>query len=71
MRQMAVDIMEVLAGESDLLEIVDALSPPSRLAGRLHRGQQKRDQHADNRDHHYLTVVLKVRSWPFAGIDTV
>jgi len=38
--------------QTDLLHVVDALDPPGRLAGRLHRGQQKRDEHRDDRNHH-------------------
>jgi len=33
-----------------LLEVVDALSPPRRLACPLHRRQQQRDQDYDDRD---------------------
>ena len=38
--------------DPDLLQVVDALAPPRRLAGRLHGRQQQRDQHADDGDHH-------------------
>ena len=42
----------VQRGEADLLEVVGALREPGRLAGRLHRRQQQRDQDADDRDDH-------------------
>ena len=41
----------VVQSESDLLEVVLALSPTRRLASLLHSGQQQCDQHGDNRDH--------------------
>ena len=44
--------MVVVDGQADLLEVVDALRPPGRLAGRLHGGQQQGDQDRDDRDHH-------------------
>ena len=40
----------VMRGESELLQVVDALGPPSRLASRLHRGKQQGDQHRDDGD---------------------
>jgi hypothetical protein len=40
------------AAQCKLLEIVFALRLPRGLAGRLHGGQQERDQNADDRDHH-------------------
>ena len=42
----------VVQGEADLLEVVDALGTPGRLARRLHGGQQQGDQHGDDRDDH-------------------
>jgi hypothetical protein len=36
--------------ESKLLEFVDALGASCGFAGGLHCGQQKGDQHTDNRD---------------------
>ena len=42
--------MVVVQREANLLEIIDALSPPRRLAGRLHRRQQQRDQDSDDGD---------------------
>ena len=40
----------VVHGQPDLLEVVGALGPPGRLAGRLHRREQQRDQHGDDGD---------------------
>jgi hypothetical protein len=37
--------------QPDLLEVVAALHPPPRLAGRLHGGQEEADEHRDDRDH--------------------
>src|SRR6516165_6193137 len=42
----------VIQGQADLLQIVGALDAPRRLAGRLYRGQQERDQDGDDGDHH-------------------
>jgi hypothetical protein len=50
-RQAVVGTLEIMQGQTDLFQMVDALRPPSRLAGGLHRGQQQRDQHTDNRNH--------------------
>ena len=44
--------MVVVQGQADLLQVVDALRPPGRLAGGLDGGQQQRDQDRDDRDHH-------------------
>ena len=44
--------MVVVHGQADLLEVVDALGTPGGLAGRLHGGQQQRDQDGDDGDHH-------------------
>jgi len=38
--------------QTDLLEIIAALQPSRRLARRLHRWKQQRNQNADDRDHH-------------------
>ena len=41
-----------MQSKSDLLEIVGALCTPGRLAGRLHRRQQKRDENGNDGDDH-------------------
>ena len=41
-----------MQAEAELLQVVDALGPPGRLASRLDRRQQQRDQHRDDRDDH-------------------
>ena len=43
--------MVVVQGRTKLLQVVVALGPPRRFAGRLDRGQQQRDQDADDGDH--------------------
>ena len=42
----------VVHRQADLLEVVDALGPAGRLAGRLHGRQEQGDQHGDDGDHH-------------------
>ena len=44
-------VVVVVHRQADLLEIVDALSTPRSLAGRLDGGQQQGDQDRDDRDH--------------------
>ena len=51
-REHAERVVMVVQGQAELLEVVGALHPAGRLARRLHRGQQQRDQDADDRDHH-------------------
>ena len=51
-RDAVVGVVVVVRGQGDLLEIVRALHPPRRLAGRLHGGQQQCDQDADDGDDH-------------------
>jgi hypothetical protein len=38
--------------QSDLLQMIRALSPSRCFARGLHRGKEKRDQYANNRDDH-------------------
>ena len=53
MRRQDVGLGDVVVHrQAELLEVVDALRPPRRLAGRLHGGQQQGDQDGDDRDHH-------------------
>jgi hypothetical protein len=42
----------VVQSQSDLLEVIDALCPASRLSGCLNRRQQQGDEHPDDRDGH-------------------
>jgi hypothetical protein len=44
------DVVIIVPGERDLLQIVAALGSPCRLACRLHGWQQERNQDCDNRD---------------------
>jgi hypothetical protein len=46
-----VDVVIIVCGQRDLLEIVAALRASRRFARRLHGREQQRDQHRDNRDH--------------------
>ena len=49
-REGVVGVVVAVEGNTNLLEVVDALDPPGGLAGRLHRRQEQRDQHGDDRD---------------------
>ena len=49
-REAAIRLVVIVQRQADLLEVVGALESPCRLAGRLHRGEQQRDQHRDDRD---------------------
>src|SRR5207248_2571273 len=51
-RQKTANVVEILCGQAELLEMVAALRAASRFAGHLHRRQQQRDEDADDRDHH-------------------
>ena len=46
-----VDIVVIMNGDSDLLQVVRALRAAGRFSGRLNRRQQQGDQDADDRDH--------------------
>ena len=46
------DIVIVLGREGELLQIIDALNPPRRLARRLNGGKQQGNQNGDDRDDH-------------------
>ena len=43
-------IVEIVQRQTDLFQVVAALSSTSRFAGLLNRGQQQTDQHANNGD---------------------
>ena len=43
-------LVVVVQRQADLLQVVDALGPPGRLARRLHGGQEQGDQHGDDGD---------------------
>jgi hypothetical protein len=47
-----ISVHVVVAGESDLLELVLALQPRGRVPHFLHGRQQQADQDGDDRDHH-------------------
>ena len=42
--------MEIVRGQRELSQVVLALRGPHRLPRLLYRGQQERNQHADDRD---------------------
>ena len=50
-RKRADSVLVVEQREADLLQVVDALGSASRLASRLHRGQEQGDQDRDDGDH--------------------
>jgi hypothetical protein len=47
-RQPSGDIVIVMKGNAELLEIIAALGSPGRFPRRLHRGQQQRHEDADD-----------------------
>jgi hypothetical protein len=61
--------MVVVEGQSNLLEVVGALHPPRRLARRLHRGQEQRDQDRDDRDHADRITFEVASAKDFPGTD--
>jgi hypothetical protein len=50
-RKLPPDVVVAMQGETDLLEIVEALPAPTRLPGRLHGREQQADEDADDRHH--------------------
>ena len=46
------DVVISMQGDADLMQIVLAVRTAASFAGVLHRGQQKRDERADNGNHH-------------------
>ena len=51
----------ILNRNADLLDLVLAVRPPSRLAGRLDRRQQERHEDADDRNDHQQLDKRKAR----------
>ncbi len=51
-RQSPSTLVIVVQGQSDLLEVVFALRPASRLASRLHGWHKQRDENGDDGDDH-------------------
>ena len=51
-REAAVRRFVIVKGQTNLLEIVFALTPTRRFASLLHGRQEQRDQDGDNRDDH-------------------
>jgi len=49
-REAAVNVVEVLRGQTDLFQLVRALHTTRRLAGRLNGRKKKTDQNTDDRD---------------------
>ena len=50
-REEVVDAVIVVHRQADLLQVIQALRAPGRLARRLHGRQEQGDQHADDGDH--------------------
>src|SRR3954468_22714263 len=50
-RKPSLRLQMIARRHAQLPQIVDALAPPCRLARRLNRGQQQRNQDANDRDH--------------------
>jgi hypothetical protein len=61
-RQPLVGVVECLAGQGQLLEIIRALRTPGRLSCRLHGRQEKPYERADNGDHDQK--FDKRKPWP-------
>src|SRR5262249_59757750 len=49
-RKGAINVMEPVYSDADLLEVIATLHPRGSLAHFLHRWQQQPDQHGNNRD---------------------
>ncbi len=45
-------IFVIVQSQRHLLEVIGALNAPRRLTGRLHGGEQERDENADDGDDH-------------------
>jgi hypothetical protein len=43
-------VVVIMGGQAQLLQVVAAPGAAGRLASGLHRRQEQRDKHADNRD---------------------
>jgi hypothetical protein len=50
--KMLIDIVEIMRGETDLSEVVQALDPVGCLAHLLNCGQRQADQDDDDGNHH-------------------
>src|SRR5262249_20798719 len=51
-RELEVDVVVVVEGQRQLLEVVGALHPCGSLADLLHRGEQQANQDGNDGDHH-------------------
>ena len=60
-------VVIIVQTEPDLLQIVDALNAPGRLAGGLHGRQQKTDENGDNCDDHQQLDGVKPRRRTIMG----
>ncbi len=61
----AVRFVVVVQRQANLLEVIPALKSPGGFPGRLHRGEQERDQDTDDGDHHqqFDQGERTVRQW--------
>lgn len=48
----AVGVMKIVAGQGELLEVVEAFAPSGGFAGHLHRRKEQRNEQPDDGDHH-------------------
>ena len=69
-RQDEVDVVVVVQGEADLLEVIDALRSAGGLAGGLHGRQEQRDEHANDCDDHEQLDERKSASFGDHGINS-
>ncbi len=58
-RVATVEAFVVDGGQGQLLEVVGALRPPRRLAGRLDHGQEEGDEDGDDRDDERSSMTVK------------
>ena len=61
-------VLVIQARQGELLDVVGALGHPRRLAGRLHRRQQQRNQDADDRNDDQKLDECKTAQRPLAAV---
>ena len=66
-REPFVHIGIIVKRQTHLLQVIQALCAPRRLAGRLHRRQQQRHQDADDGDHDEQFDKCKRLAWLIYG----
>ena len=63
------DVVVVVQGDAELLQVVDALGATGGLAGRLDGGQEQGDQDGDDRDHHQQLDQREAANVAAAGLS--